>query len=129
MSQKYYQDYGPIRRRRGSAAPKPGAEPIEAVTEFDREEEHGPSFGPGRPAPERRKRRSPVRLILTTVLVLAIILTIPYAISFVLPLMMGDHAPNGISIQGQPVGGMPTVVTEEPGGRVQCGRVLKCHAS
>ncbi len=106
MSQKYYQDYGPIRRRRGSAAPKPGAEPIEAVTEFDREEELGPSFGSGRPAPERKKRHSPVRLILTTVLVLAIILTIPYAISFVLPLVMGDHAPTGVSIQGQPVGGM-----------------------
>jgi vancomycin resistance protein YoaR len=38
--------------------------------------------------------------------VVAIILATPYLISFVLPLLMGDHAPNGVSIQGQPVGGM-----------------------
>ncbi|GAB4121422.1 MAG: VanW family protein [Roseiflexaceae bacterium] len=105
-----------MRRRRGQAKPEPGARPLEPVTEL-LEPEDGDQHGQPPPSPRpptRRpsrpsKRRSLVRLILSTLAVIGFILAVPYAVAFALPLFAGDRVPDGVSIQGQPVGGMSRV--------------------
>lgn len=107
MSEKYYQEYGPMRRRRGTQ-PKSPADPLDPVTEPLELEELEPEEEPGprRPLPPRRRQRSPLRLVLTTLLALGAILAIPYLISFALPLLSGDRVPEGITLQGEAIGGM-----------------------
>jgi vancomycin resistance protein YoaR len=107
MSEKYYQEYGPMRRRRGTQQ-RPPADPLDPVTEpLELEElEPEPEPGPRRPPPPRRRGRSRLRLALTTLLALGAILAIPYLVSFALPLLAGDRVPEGVTLQGQPIGGM-----------------------
>jgi vancomycin resistance protein YoaR len=97
-----------MRRRRGSSANHPANEPLEQVTEpLDVEELLVP---PGFDKPldyQRRRRRSPLRLALVTLLILGVILATPYLLVLALPLINGDRAPEGLSLQGQPIGGMP----------------------
>lgn len=88
----YFQEYGPMRRRRGGkGAPAPEPPPEE----------------PRRP--ERPQRRSTVRrrsrgwvALAMLAFVLASPLLLPYALNFV----YGDQALPGVSVQGQPVAGM-----------------------
>jgi vancomycin resistance protein YoaR len=93
MAEKYYQEYGPISRRRatgelGVEEPPPELEP--------------PPRPPLRQRRARRKRsRAPLGVLLFLV-VGAIALALPYAAN----LLAGDQALAGVSLQGQPIGGM-----------------------
>lgn len=119
MSEKYYQEYGPIRRRRGSGKNPPDTDPLDQVTEpLELEDQEFLPPPPRRSQLPDRRRTSPLRLLLTTLLVLGSILMVPYGISYALPLINGNHAPTGVSIQGKPVGGMSreqiqTMLTEQ----------------
>jgi vancomycin resistance protein YoaR len=105
MSEKYYQEYGPMRRRRGSGQ-KPGTtEPLELVNEPLEPEDQEPVVSRHTLAPPRT-RRSPLRLFISTILVVLAILAMPYLLAYALPLLSGDQVPAGISIQGTAVGGM-----------------------
>jgi vancomycin resistance protein YoaR len=103
MSQKYYQEYGPMRRRRGRGQNQRENQPIEPVTELELDQEYAPPRSLPRP---RRKRRARFGLLTMTLLGVALILAAPYAIAYALPLISGTRVPDGISIQGQKVGGL-----------------------
>lgn len=95
MPDKYYQEYGPISRRRATGELLPDQPPPE------REPPRDPR--PPRPTRRRarRKRRSPLGLLLV-VCAAAFALALPYAAS----LFADGRAATGISVQGQPIGGM-----------------------
>lgn len=103
-SDKYYQKYGPMRRRR---RPGPGDEqaqnqPLDTTTEFERSSRYAyPTTGRS-----RRRRRSSWSLMLATLAVVACILAAPYVLAFALPLINGERVPQGVSIQGVDVAGL-----------------------
>ncbi|HEU5098457.1 MAG TPA: peptidoglycan binding domain-containing protein, partial [Roseiflexaceae bacterium] len=90
MPDKYYQEYGPIKRRR--AAGTLNREDAPPETELLPEPE---------PLPERRSRRLPIGAVLFVLLAGAIALALPYASN----LFASDRAFDGVSLAGQPVGG------------------------
>jgi vancomycin resistance protein YoaR len=99
MAEKYYQEYGPISRRRAAG--------LLGVEEPPPEHEPPPEREPRqRPLRERRarrrRRRAPLGKLLFLVVVAAIALALPYAAN----VLAGDHALDGVSMQGQPIGGM-----------------------
>lgn len=103
-SDKYYQKYGPMRRRR---RPTPGDEqpqniPLDISAEFERQTRTAyPPLGR-----MQRRRPRPWSLIFTTFLLVAGILAAPYVLAFALPLINGERVPQGVSIQGMDVTGM-----------------------
>lgn len=86
----YYQEYGPIHRRRASNGQKPDDTPP-------------PQPRPRRPARRPPTRRaSPLRLLLGFLLtILAVVLLFPYGLSY----FYADQALPGVSIQGMSVAG------------------------
>lgn len=90
----YYQEYGPIRRRRAGG-------------DFDTPEPEPPSRDePPRP-PRRRVRANRRRGCVGPLLVLLVfVLVTPLLLPYALALVFRDQALPGISIQGQPVAGM-----------------------
>ncbi|HEU4321930.1 MAG TPA: peptidoglycan binding domain-containing protein [Roseiflexaceae bacterium] len=93
MSERYYQKYGPINRRRSQG---------------DLEEGPPPEREPPRPprAPQRaQRRRSLWRPLLGALVFGAALLTLPYLAN----LFAGAQAMQGVSVQGRAVGGMDRV--------------------
>jgi vancomycin resistance protein YoaR len=91
----YFQEYGPIQRRRAGGQPELEPPPREPAPLPRRQ-------APRRPAARRRRRGVTGLVILLAVLALAP-LVLPYALDLVYP----DTALPGVSIQGQPVAGLP----------------------
>lgn len=95
MADKYYQEYGPIQRRRSSGT-------------FEDEEAVVPRPEPTPEEPKRtrhrnrRQRRSVVKPLAFILLAVCVALLLPFATN----LFMGNQVMQGISIQGQPVSGM-----------------------
>src|SRR5258706_9854312 len=102
MPDKYYQEYGPISRRRAAgtlggdeSAPEPEPAP---------ELEPAPLPRPARRDPPRarpRRWRSLLGLLLFLLIAGAAILALPYATN----VLAGDRAMDGISLAGQPLAG------------------------
>ena len=95
MPERYYQEYGPISRRRAAGmlvTEEPPPEP----------EPRPPTRPPRRYRSRRRRRRSPFRALLFVAVVTAIALALPY----IAGLLASDRAMGGVSLQGQPVGGL-----------------------
>jgi vancomycin resistance protein YoaR len=89
----YYQEYGPIRRRRAQQGEPP--EPQEPPEEPRRQPRRAPR-------PRRARRRGGWLGVALLALVLAAPLLLPYALNFV----FSDQALPGVTVQGQPVAGM-----------------------
>jgi vancomycin resistance protein YoaR len=96
MPDKYYQEYGPISRRK-AAGTLPSGEP---PPEGEPESPAPASRRTARPVRQRR-RRLPLRFLLFLVVAAALAVVLPYAAS----LFVGGQAMEGVSVQGQPVGG------------------------
>jgi vancomycin resistance protein YoaR len=95
MPDRYYQEYGPIKRRRASGEigehePSPEREPPRPQR---------PSRIPRR---RERRRRSIVGPFLFLICAVGVALLLPYAAN----LFASERALSGISVQGQPVGGL-----------------------
>jgi vancomycin resistance protein YoaR len=90
MPDKYYQEYGPIKRRRAAGTLSRDDAPPE--TELLPEPE---------PLPEPRSRRLPIGAVLFVLLAGALALALPYASN----LFASGRAFDGVSLAGQPVGG------------------------
>ncbi len=102
-SDKYYQKYGPMRRRkRAPGDEQPQNLPLDTSTEYERQTRTAYSSLGSRP----RRRRSSWSLMVTTLLFVAAILAAPYVLAFALPLINGERVPQGVSIQGVDVAGM-----------------------
>lgn len=97
MSEKYYQEYGPIRRRK-----------VEGQTSLDEPPPEPQPEPPLNPAPRRpppvRPRRAP--LIGAFIVLLALGVAAYFAQPFVTDVLAADRAMPGVTIQGAPVGGM-----------------------
>lgn len=91
MGDKYFQEYGPIRRRRSGA---PAYEPPPERGE--------PAPVREKPRRSRRRRGSLVGSLLFLLLAVAIALALPYATN----LLASDQALQGVRVHGQAVGGM-----------------------
>jgi vancomycin resistance protein YoaR len=94
MPDKYYQEYGPISRRRatgtlGSDEPPPELEPTPLPTPARSERR------------QQRRRRSPLGILLFTIVIAAVALALPYATN----LLASGRVMDGVSLQGQPLGG------------------------
>ncbi|MEM8529269.1 MAG: peptidoglycan binding domain-containing protein [Chloroflexota bacterium] len=95
MADKYYQEYGPIQRRRSSGT-------------FEDEEAVVPRPEPTPEEPKqtryraRRQRRSIVKPLAFILFAVCVALLLPFATN----LFMGNQVMQGVSIQGQPVSGM-----------------------
>ncbi len=97
MSEKYYQEYGPIRRRRGEGRLLIDELPPDAPPE------------PPAPKPPRRTRRARSRRarVIGIMLALAALGAALYvAQPFITDVIAADRAMPGVSIRGAPVGGM-----------------------
>ncbi len=93
----YFQEYGPIQRRR-AGAPPPDPDERPQREEPPREEE---------PRPRRRRARSTSRRGGGAWLaLLALVLLSPLALPYLLNLLYRDQALPGVSVQGAPVAGM-----------------------
>jgi vancomycin resistance protein YoaR len=88
----YYQEYGPIRRRRGQRPPEPEGD-----------------IPPPDPPPERPRRARPTRRRRSGwgwgFALLALLLAAPLALPYALQLYYGEAALPGVSVQGEPVSG------------------------
>jgi vancomycin resistance protein YoaR len=94
MSEKYYQRYGPVQRRRAEGTLDPDEPPPQR--------ELPPERPRSRYRTPRRKRRSIVTPVLFVLFVAAIAVVLPYAAN-----LYGGHAAvQGVSVQGKAVGGM-----------------------
>lgn len=93
MSEKYYQEYGPVRRRKAEGRLSLDEPPPEPP----------PAKRPHRPPPVR-PRRGPV--ISAVLLLLACGVAIYLAQPFITDVLAADRAMPGVSVQGTPVGGM-----------------------
>jgi len=93
MSEKYYQEYGPVRRRKAEGRLSLDEPPPEPP----------PAKRPRRPPPVR-PRRGP--LISAVLLLLAFGVAIYFAQPFITDVLAADRAMPGVSVQGTPVGGM-----------------------
>jgi vancomycin resistance protein YoaR len=94
MPDKYYQEYGPIKRRKAAGTLDPGEGPPP-------EPEPEPPRDRAERTPERRRRRSPLGALLFVVVVAAVALALPYASN----LLATGRAIDGVSLMGQPIGG------------------------
>lgn len=97
MSEKYYQEYGPIRRRKG-----------EGRVLID---EPLPELPPEPPAPKSPRRVPPVRprrapAIGVLMVIVALGVALYFAQPFITDVIAADRALPGVSIRGVPVGGM-----------------------
>ncbi|HEY3228505.1 MAG TPA: VanW family protein [Roseiflexaceae bacterium] len=92
MPDKYYQEYGPISRRRAAGT----LDADEPPPELEPEPLPRPSRR-GRP----RRRRSFLRILLFILIVTGVALALPYATS----LFATGRAMDGVSLGGQPIGG------------------------
>jgi vancomycin resistance protein YoaR len=94
MSEKYYQEYGPIRRRRSKGQ-------IEPEPPRDRKP---PEREPKDPAPRKRGRRgfSLLGLLLLAIGVIVVYVALPYGTNAI----AAGSALRGVSLQGQPIGGL-----------------------
>lgn len=109
MPEKYYQEYGPISRRRanGEQAPDDRYEPPEReppaqeslVRELPDRELPRRRYGAQR---RQRRRGSLLRLFFGLLICIAVALALPYTVS----VFAGDQAMDGVSLRGQPVSGM-----------------------
>ncbi|ABU56175.1 VanW family protein [Roseiflexus castenholzii] len=97
MSEKYYQEYGPIRRRKGEGRLLIDEPPPELPPE-------PPTPKPPRRTPPVRPRRAPVIGVLLVILALGVALY--FAQPFITDVIAADRAMPGVSIRGVPVGGM-----------------------
>jgi vancomycin resistance protein YoaR len=86
----YYQDYGPIKRRR-------------ALGELDEPRDYGELPRAPRPRRRTRRRRSPIGALL---LVLLILLLTPVVFVYALPFFLRGGALPGVTIQGLSVSGL-----------------------
>jgi vancomycin resistance protein YoaR len=104
MPDRYYQEYGPIQRRRSSGSLAPDDPP--PMTNTLVEVEPIPvTQRPYRAASDirrRRRRRAPLGLLLAVLIGAASFLALPYAAN----LLAGDRAMDGVSVQGQPIAGI-----------------------
>lgn len=91
MPEQYYQNYGPIQRRRASGELEPSTPPP------DREPPPDP-----RPSRRRPHRRSSLRLLI----VFGLVIFIAVALPFVANLIAGGQTLDGLSLQGQAIGGL-----------------------
>src|SRR5690349_6735401 len=105
MPDRYYQEYGPIRRRRatGDLAPDDPPPAVAALPEV----EPTPLTRSRRASREesrqrRRRRRAPLGLLLLVLIGVAGFLALPYAMN----LFAGDRAIDGVSLQGRSIAGM-----------------------
>ncbi|MDW8145534.1 MAG: VanW family protein [Roseiflexaceae bacterium] len=97
MAEKYYQEYGPIRRRKGKRRLLIDEPPPELPPD-------PPSLKPPRRVPPVRPRRAPV---IGRVLMLAALgVALYFAQPFITSVIAADRAMPGVSIRGAPVGGM-----------------------
>lgn len=87
----YFQEYGPIQRRRAAGASLVPDEP---------------PLREGRPRPPRRRRASARRRSGPWLLLLLLVLSVPLALPYALSLIYRGEAFPGVSVQGQPVAGM-----------------------
>ncbi|MCU0493221.1 MAG: VanW family protein [Chloroflexaceae bacterium] len=95
----YYQEYGPIQRRRRSSRPDPDAQP-HATTELLDLDTGTEARRPARRAV--RRRLTPLSLLLYVGLLLgALVLALPFGIQ----ILYRDQALPGVSVQGLPVAG------------------------
>jgi vancomycin resistance protein YoaR len=94
MPDKYYQEYGPIKRRRAAGTLEPEHEPPEEELERELSEQSR------LPHPARR-RRFPLGTLVFLVVVGALALALPYASN----LLASGRALDGVSLLGQPIGG------------------------
>lgn len=97
MSEKYYQKYGPINRRRSDGElddtpPPPPREP------------RRPS-----PRPRRRQRRSLAGPLLFVVCAVAFVIALPYLTNILTP----NQVLQGVRLQGEPIGGMQRDVVRD----------------
>ncbi len=97
MSEKYYQEYGPIRRRKGEGRVLIDEPPPELPPE-------PPAPKPPRRVPPVRPRRAPVIGVLMVIVALGVALY--FAQPFITDVIAADRALPGVSIRGVPVGGM-----------------------
>jgi vancomycin resistance protein YoaR len=97
MSEKYYQEYGPIRRRKGE-----GRLLIDEPTSESPPEPSEPRLP--RRKPQVRPRRAPILGIALIVAALGIALF--FAQPFITDVLAADRAMPGVSIQGMPVGSL-----------------------
>lgn len=97
MSEKYYQEYGPIRRRKGEGRLLIDEPPPELPPE-------PPTPKPPRRVPPVRPRRAPVIGVLLVIVSLGVALY--FAQPFITDVIAADRAMPGVSIRGIPVGGM-----------------------
>ena len=95
MADKYYQEYGPIQRRRSNGS-------------FDDEEAVVPRHEPAPETPKRkhyraqRQRRSVLKPLAFILLAVCVALLLPFGTN----LFMGNQVMQGVSVQGHPVSGM-----------------------
>ncbi|MGQ9549583.1 MAG: VanW family protein [Roseiflexus sp.] len=97
MSEKYYQEYGPIRRRKGEGR---------LLTD-----EPPPALPPEPPEPESPRRTPPVRsrrapLSGVFLMIVALGTALFFAQPFITDMLATDRAMSGVSIRGMPVGGL-----------------------
>src|SRR5262245_42925397 len=100
MPDRYYQEYGPIQRRRasGDLAPDDPPPAVAALPEI----EPAPLARPQRSSRQeirQRRRRSPLGLLLLVLIGVAGFLALPYAVN----LFADDRAIDGVSLQGRPI--------------------------
>src|SRR5262245_34850948 len=101
MPDKYYQEYGPIKRRRAAGTLNPEDTPPEPELLLEPE-----------PSPEQRvsrPRRLPIGALLFVVVAGLLALALPYATN----LFATGHAFDGVSMAGQPVGGKSRAAIRE----------------
>src|SRR5262245_45183781 len=97
MPDKYYQEYGPIKRRRAAGTLHP--EDVSAEPELLVEPEPLPESAAPR---AKAGRRLPIGALLFVVIVGALALAVPYSTN----LFVTGRAFDGVSLGGQPIGGM-----------------------
>ncbi len=101
MADKYYQEYGPISRRRAAGTLRDEETQIDAA--LPPEIEPLPLERPTRRRIARRKRSGGVFALLLLVLAgVGVFLALPYAAN----LFAGDRAMDGVSLQGRSIAGM-----------------------
>jgi vancomycin resistance protein YoaR len=96
MPDKYYQEYGPIKRRRAAGTLRPEEAPPDADLLIEPE-----PLSESRDSSAGRPRRLPIGALLFAIVAGALALVLPYATN----LFASGRAFDGVSLAGQPVGG------------------------